>query len=179
MKFILLLFVTTFAFSQPKHQEHYYYFSAAFDIRNATAGSQATKYNPELDALLQAGIVSQNIEINIGYETFPAICFSKYTIGAGYHFPLYAYPFGYEIKTVFVPSLEATLINRWGTEWQCRSSHYTIGANLGFRWSFSDTFSGEFLCNALPRVDLAARYPTINPTVPIVISNYLKIIYKF
>jgi hypothetical protein len=179
MKKLLLLFVTTIAFSQPKHQEHYYYISAAIDIRNATMGSAATNYKPELDLLFQAGIVSQNIEINIGYETFSAISFSKYSFGAGYHFPLYAYPFGHEIKTVLVPSLEPTIINRWGTEWECSSSHLTIGANLGFRWQFTDRIAGELLCNALPRVDLKARYPEANPNLPIVYSNYLKLIYKF
>lgn len=180
MKFTLLLLLTTIAFSQPrKPQEHYYYFSAALDVRNATFGSAPTNYNPEIDALYQMGIVSQNIEVNIGYENFNAISFSKYSVGVGYHFQLYAYPFGHEIKTVLVPSLEPTIINRWGTEWECSSSHLSIGANIGLRWHFTDYLGVELLYNALPRVDLKARYPTANPTIPIVNSIYTKIIYKF
>jgi hypothetical protein len=180
MKFTLLLLLSTIAFAQPrKPQEHYYYFSSAIDIRNAIVGSPPTNDHPELDLLFQAGIVSQNIEINIGYERFQAISFDKMTFGAGYHFPLYAYPFGHEIKTVLVPSLEPTIINRWGNEWECKSSHLTIGANIGLRWHFTDYLAGELLYNALPRIDLKARYPTVNPTIPIVNSIYAKIIYKF
>ena len=171
LKIIFLLLTTTVLFSQPTEKEQYKYFSTAIDIENATTGN--------LDALYQIGLVSKNVEINIGYEHFNAICFGKYTFGVGYHFPMYAYPLGYEIKTVLIPSLEPTLINRWGTEWQCRSSHYTIGANLALRWHITEEFAGELLLNSLPRTDLAARYPEINPTVPIVNSIFAKIIYKF
>jgi hypothetical protein len=180
MKFILLLLLSTITFAQPrKFEKQYYYFSAAFDFRNSIAGSPATNYQSELDALYQLGIVSQNIEVNIGYENFSAIFFSKYSVGTGYHFPLYAYPFGHEIKTVLVPSLEADMINRWGNEWESKSTHYTIGANIGLRWHFSDTLAGELLYNALPRTDLAARYPKLNPTTPVINSFFGKIIYKF
>lgn len=179
MKFTLLL-LSVIAFAQPrKPQEHYYYFSAAIDVRNATVGSAPTNNKPQLDALYQLGIVSQNIEVNIGYENFNAISFSKYSVGVGYHFPLYSYPFGHEIKTVLVPSIEPTIINRWGNEWECNSSHLSIGANIGFRWHITDYFAGELLYNALPRIDLKARYPKLHQDIPIVNSIYAKIIYKF
>jgi len=178
VKTILFLFVTVFSFSQNKDQEHYIYFSGAIDIRNATVGSTPTNNKPAADLLYQFGMVGQNFEVNIGYENFKAIHFDKYSIGIGYHFPLYGYVFGKQIKTVFIPSIEPSLIGRWGAEWQCTSSHLSIGGNLSLRWFLSDKVAIEWLTNFLPRTDLCARYPEIHPSIPVISSNYLKIIYK-
>jgi len=181
--FILILIlvfaiICGIANAQTKDQEHYLYFSSAIDIRNATIGSEATTQKPALDLLFQFGMVSQNIEVNLGYEQFKAICFDKMTFGVGYHFPLYGRIGNTVIKTVLIPSIEPTIIGRWGEEWQCRSSHLSIGGNLALRWHFSDKIGLELLSNFLPRTDLSSRYPEVNPTAPIIISNYLKFIYK-
>lgn len=165
-KLVLILFI-----SISYGQEHYLYTSAAIDIRNATLGSEPTNYQPELNYLLQAGIVSRNIEVNIGYERFETIKFDKMTMGVGYHFPFYS-KWG---KTILIPSIEPTIINRWGNEWGSRSSHLSIGGNLSLRWNLSDTIAFELLCNALPRTDLATRYDDNK----IVISNFAKVIFKF
>lgn len=164
--------------AQPKDQEQYIYVSGAIDVRNATIGSEPTNNKPALDMLYQFGMVGQNIEVNIGYETFNAICFDKMTIGVGYHFPLYGRIGHTVIKTVLIPSIEPTIIGRWGDEWQCTSSHLSIGGNLSLRWHLSDKIGLELLSNFLPRTDLSTRYPELHFSVPIVISNYLKIIYK-
>jgi hypothetical protein len=181
--FILILIlvfaiICGIANAQTKDQEHYLYVSGSIDIRNATVGSDPTNNKPAADLLYQFGMVGQNIEVNIGYETFKAIHFDKYTIGVGYHFPLYGRIGNTVIKTVFIPSIEPTLIGRWGDEWQCRSSHLSIGGNLSLRWHLSDKIGVEWLTNFLPRTDLSSRYPELYSSVPIVISNYLKIIYK-
>lgn len=167
MKKLLLILVTSISFAQ----EHYLYTSVAIDIRNATFGSEATNYNPELDYFIQAGIVSKNIEVNIGYERFEAINFDKMTVGVGYHFPLYS-KWG---KTILIPSIEPTIINRWGNDWGTTSSHLSIGGNLALRWNLSDTIAFELLCNALPRTDLSAMYGDDK----VVFSNFAKVIFKF
>lgn len=181
--FILILIlafsiICGIANAQPKDQEHYIYFSGAFDIKNSIIGSKATSDKPALDLLYQFAMVSQNIEVNIGYERFNAICFDKFTFGVGYHFPLYGRIGNKVIKTVLIPSIEPTLIGRWGDEWECRSSHLSISGNLALRWHLSDKTALEFLSNFLPRTDLYSRYPEIHSSVPIVPSYYLKIIYK-
>ena len=174
----IILFSAFTTYSQHKDQEHYIYFSGALDFRNAISGSQPTNNKPALDLLYQFGMVGQNIEVNIGYEQFKAICFEKYTIGVGYHFPLYGRIGNTIIKTVLIPSIEPTLIGRWGDEWQTTSSHLSIGGNLSLRWHLSDKIGLELLSNFLPRTDLYARYPEIHSSVPVIMSNYLKIIYK-
>lgn len=178
MKTTLLLLITTIALAQPKECEHYLSFSMAIDICNATVGSAPTNNKPKLDLLYQFSMVGDNIEVNIGYENFNAIQFDKYTIGVGYLFPIYAHAFGKKIKTVLIPSIEPTLIDRWGANWETTSSHLSIGGNIALRWHLSETIAIEWLMNALPRTDLSTRYPTLNPTAPIKISNYLKIVYK-
>jgi hypothetical protein len=164
--------------AQPKDQEHYLAFSAGFDIRNATIGSKVTTEKPAFDLLYQFAMVSKNIEVNIGYERFNDICFDKMTFGVGYHFPLYGRIGNTVIKTVLIPSIEPTLIGRWGNEWECRSSHLSIGGNLALRWHLSDKIALELLSNFLPRTDLSARYPEIHSSVPVINSYFLKIIYK-
>jgi len=164
--------------AQTKEQEHYLAFSAGLDIKNATIGSKATGDKAALDMLYQFAIVSKGIEVNLGYERFNAISFEKFTFGVGYHFPLYGRIGNKVIKTVLIPSIEPTLIGRWGDEWECRSSHLSIGGNLALRWNLSDKTAVELLSNFLPRTDLYARYPEMHSSVPIVPSYYLKLIYK-
>lgn len=179
IKTLTLLLVTTLCYSQSQEKESYIAFSTAIDIKNAILGSKPTNNNPAVDLLFQFAMVGKNVEVNLGYENFNTIHFDKYTLGVGYHFPLYGYVFGKEIKTILIPSIEPTLIDRWGKEWQCTSSHLSIGGNLAFRWNLSDAIAAELLINALPRTDLSSRYPELHTTVPIIYSNYLKILYKF
>lgn len=164
--------------AQPKETENYLAFSTGFDVRNSIVGSPATGNKPELDLIYQFEMISQNIDVNIGYERFNSIGFQKYTIGVGYHFPLYGRIGNKVIKTVLIPSIEPTIIDRWGNEWQTTSSHLTIGANIGLRWHLSDKTAVELQTNFLPRTDLKARYPELHNSVPIVTSCYLKFIYK-
>lgn len=176
---IISLIMVCNGYSQTRDQEHYIGFSTAFDVRNGIVGSEPTNNKPALDVFYQALIAAPcGVEINIGYESFKSIGFEKYTMGVGYHFPLYGRIGNRVIKTTLVPSVEPTIIGRWGEEWQCTSSHLSIGGNLALRWNLSDKIAVEWLCNFLPRTDLSARYPELHPKVPIVTSNYLKLIFK-
>jgi len=159
-------------------QDNYIGFSAGSDIKNAGK-----------DLIFQVNMVSSDVEINASYESHAALDFTKYSFGLGYHFPLYAYPFGNEVRTVFVPSIEPSLINRtgdWGggLDQNETSSHLSIGLNLALQWSINDYLSVEYCFNALPRTDLKTKYPdsiknyTNIGGVPIVGSNFLKIVYK-
>ena len=164
--------------AQNKDKEGYLSISTGIDVRNGLVGSDPTNGKPKLDVIYQFSMVGKNIEVNLGYENFNAIGFEKYTVGVGYHFPLYGRIGNWEIKTVLIPSIEPTIIGRWGDVWQCSSSHLSIAGNVAFRWFFTDKIGVELLTNFLPRVDLSARYPEVNKTIPIIASNYFKIIYK-
>ncbi len=178
--FVILfsLFVIWSGKSQTKDSDHYFGLSAGLDIRNASIGSAPTQDKPAIDVLYQFAIVSQNIEVNIGYECFNAIRFDKYSIGVGYHFPLYGRIRHTVIRTVFIPGIEPTMINRWGEEWGGKSAHLTIGGNLALRWHLGDNMAVELLANFLPRTDLEARYPELHSCIPVVANYYFKIIYK-
>ena len=178
IKTTFFLFMATCGFSQAKDQEHYKYFATAIDIRNAAIGSAPTNNKPALDLIYQAGIVSHNFEINISYESFNRIHFDKYAIGVGYHFPLYGYVLGKQVKTVLIPSIEPAMIGRWGTEWQTTSCHLTISGALSLRWFLTDHLGVELLHTITPRVDLYARYPELHSKIPMIQSNYLKVIYR-
>lgn len=178
IKTTFFLCIAACGFSQAKHQEHYKYFSTAIDIRNAAFGSRPTNNQPALDLIYQAGIVSHNLEVNISYESFKAIYFDKYAVGVGYHFPLYGCVFGQLLKTVLIPGIEPTMINRWGSEWQTTSCHLTISAGLSLRWFLTDQLAIELLHTMIPRTDLYARYPELYSKVPLIQSNYFKFIYK-
>lgn len=168
MKTLLLLLVTTCLFAQ---KEGYIALMSGLDVRNATVGSAPTQNKPELDIIAKFIMVGKDIEVNVLYERFEAISFAKYGFGVGYHFPLYS-KYG---KTVFIPSIEPCLIDRWGEEWQVSSSHLSIGANASLRWFFTDHLGAELLFNALPRTDLKARY---GGDLTVVTSGYACLIYK-
>jgi hypothetical protein len=188
---LMVFFIVFKSFSQQRDREHYIAFSTAVDVRNLIVGSKPTNNKSALDLLFQASVVCPSaVEINIGYESFKKINFDKYTIGVGYHFPLYGYLGNKQVKTILIPSIEPTLINRWGTwggglSYNQSSSHLSIGGNIAFRININENISLEYLFNALPRVDLNAKYPKESwhqkstiAGVPVVGSNYFKVIYK-
>lgn len=184
-KLLLALLFTSSIYAQ---KDNYMSFSTGLDIRNAIVGSNPTNNKPALDYQFQFAMVDRNFEVNVGYECFPRLNFDKYSIGIGYHLPLYGNIFGKEIKTTMIPSLEPSLIGRWGT-WgggishSQVSSHLALGVNLAFRWDLSDVWAVEYCFNSLTRTDLAAMYGNSRGKVsvegvPIVGSNYFKIVYK-
>ncbi|SHN64343.1 hypothetical protein SAMN05444395_103106 [Flavobacterium fryxellicola] len=178
-------------FSKGMAQDDYISFSSGFDLKNSTLGSAPTDDKAALDLLLQFSMVSRDVEINIGYETFPRLDFDKYTIGVGYHTHLYGNLFRKTIHTVFIPSIEPTLINRhddWGggIGYNQESSHLSLSLNFALRWNLSDSIAVEYSFNALPRTDLKAMYgKDMNITngkasvsgVPIIGSNFIKFVY--
>jgi hypothetical protein len=191
MKKLITIVVALF-FSTVSAQDNYLSFSAGFDMRNAILGSAPTNNESALDLLVQFSMVSRNVEINIGYEAFPRLDFDKYTIGVGYHTHFYGYAFKKTIHTVFIPSIEPTLVNRHG-DWgggighNQESCHLSLGLSLGIRWNLSDDIAVEYLFNALPRTDLKAMYgKDLDITngkasisgVPIIGSNFIKVVYK-
>lgn len=157
------------------------------DIRNATFGSQPTNYKPAFDGVYQLVMVGSDFELNVGYERFnysfkengmTVKAFEKYSLGFGYHFPLYGYIAGKEIKTTFIPSLEPSVILRPMIDeygYSGRPGFLTMGANLSFQWDISDRFAFQLTSNFLPRPDLEFLYGQNK----IVMSNYGKLVYKF
>ena len=60
-------------------------FAIGVDAKNAIVGSEATGNNKELNYLFEFAMVSRKgIEVTIGYESFNAIKFDKYSIQVGY-----------------------------------------------------------------------------------------------
>lgn len=189
MKIFILLLVSIVVFGQ-NEKENYLSFSGALDAKNLVSGSEPTANKSGLDYLIQFSMISRNFEINVGYERFSMIQFSKYTLGFGYHIPLHARVAGLYIKSSIIPSIEPTLINRWGNwgggiAFEQKSSHISVGANLALRIHLSDSIAVEYLFNALPRVDINAMYGNSywkdrksTGGIPIVGSNYFKLIYK-
>ena len=173
---LLLLLTSSGIFAQEK--DHYIAVLSGLDIGNASSGGKYTTYNPELNIITKFIMVGKGVEVNVLYERFEAINFSKYGFGIGYQLPLYGRLGNTVLKTTFIPSIEPCLIDRWGEEWEVSSSHLSIGANASFRWFFNDNLGAEILLNAIPRTDLKARYPEINSNVPIVYSSYICLIYK-
>lgn len=163
--YLLILFICVSANSQNV------YFSSGIDLKNAIMGSKPTNNKPKIDFILQFGMIGGKTEMVIGYEKFNAICFDKFFFGVGHHFNLTD-----QIK--IIPSVEPSLIGRWGQNWKTTSSHLSIGGSLGLRYKLSHHISVELQCNALPRTDLFMRYPEMHKSVPIIYSNYLKILYR-
>lgn len=191
LKTILTLLLTLPIFSSYSQQQKdtYISFSSGIDIRNEITGSPPTKDEPSLNYQFQFGMVGNNVEINIGYEVFPKLDFDKYTVGIGYHFHLYGNALKLPIHTIFIPSIEPTLIGRHGTwggglSYNQVSSHLSLGLNLAFRWQVNDNTAFEYSFNALPRTDLSAMYGEIATRdrasiagIGIVGSNFLKFTY--
>ena len=170
-------------------QDTYVAFSAGFDMLNMVSGSRPTNYNSSLDGIYQFSMVGQNIEGIVSYEHFQEIGFSKFSFGGGYHLPLYGRIFGEVRRTVFIPSLDVSLINRFDKAYNPKS-HMTLGLNLALRWHLTDDFAVETQLNSLPRVDLKYRneksdtpndlreqYRIVINGLPIVNSVYLKFIW--
>lgn len=186
----LMLFVLTFFSSYSQHQKDTYIaFTSGFDIRNQVIGSTPTNNKPSSNYQFQFAMVGNNMEVNIGYETFPRLDFDKYTIGIGYHFHLYGNALNLPIHTVFIPSIEPTLIGRHGTwggalSYNQVSSHLSLGLNLTFRWHLNESTAFEYSFNALPRTDLSSMYgytstkdhPSI-AGIGVVGNNFLKFTY--
>jgi len=159
--------------------------SVGADIRNSITGSAPTNNKSAFDGIDQIHFVGANVELGMGFEHFPQLKFCRMFGSLGYHFPLYAYPFGNEIKTTFVPSLECSMITRNVTEnYTYKGVQYTeeskrgfmaIGLNLAAQWQLNDSFAVQLATNILPRPDIAFLYGD-NKTV---ISNYFKILYTF
>lgn len=182
--FTILLSVSTFA------QRGFMAGSVGFDVKNTFSGSKPTNNEPSADLLFQFKVVgNKGMEVGIGYEIFPRIDFSKYTMSYGYNFPLYGYIKGHEIKTNVFVNIEPTIINRWGNwgggiSYTQNSSFLSVGANVGARWFFDEHLGIETQYNVLPRQDSAAMYGNVSNhkvkigDAPVVGSFYVSLIYK-
>lgn len=180
MKLLLLLILSLNIYSQNV------YISAGFDVRNLVIGSEATRNKSELDYILRFGMIGSIpkhttvLEAQIGYERFEAIQYDRFFFGVGVHFPLYAYIFGEEIKTTLIPTIEPSLIGRWGNwggglgEYQQNSSHLTIGVSLALRYEISRKFSIEAQSGVLPRIDLNTMYGGDN----YIVNTSLSVLYR-
>lgn len=124
-----------------------------------TIGSDITgHYVTELN------MVSKNVQVDAGYDFKPDLDYSRMYFGFGYQFPLYAYPGGNEIKTIFTPSIQPSLIDRKGT-WggafadNNNSSHLSLALNLSLGWDVTENRMISVNGNFLPATDLKAKFP--------------------
>lgn len=174
-KLLLIALAATAAYGQ---KDRYISLAAGTDLRS-----------PGADLIFQTALVSQDVEVNLSYEHHANLDFSRFAFGLGYHFRLFAYPGGREAVTTFIPSIEPTLINRWGNwggglgERGQSSSHLSLALNLSLNWKLNDTSGVELAANFLPRPDLLAMYGDQGGTtiggMPVVTSVFLKYVYRF
>lgn len=190
MKKLTLLLLLTAITVNAQDKDNYISFSTGIDLKNAIVGSDPTQGKPAADLIVQFTMVSQNIEVGIGAEIYPRLDYKRYFFGVGYHFPLYAYIDGNELKTTFIPTIEPCMIDRsatWGGAFSDNnnSSHLSISLNLGFQWEVNDYIDIGYSVNFLPRTDLKAKFPANMwsedlkfADTPISISNFVKITLK-
>lgn len=186
---IVLLGFTIFSGYSQQQKDTYVSFTSGLTVKNEVIGSPPTNNEPSINYQFRFGMVGNNVELSIGYEAFPRLDFDKYTIGVGYHFHLYGNALRLPIHTVFIPSIEPSLIGRHGTwggglSYNQVSSHLSLGLNLTFRWHITDTTAFEYSFNAIPRTDLSAMYGEKSTRdrasiagVAIVGNNFLKFTY--
>lgn len=185
---LALMLVKCHLYSQTK-KDNYISFSGGLDLKNAIIGNDQTNNKSAIDYYLQFSIVYRNIETSVGYESFTKIQFERYFIGIGYHFPLYLSAWQKKFKTTFIPSIEPSLVNRWGTRpeglsFNESSSNFSIGGNLAFKWDINDEFAVEYSFNALPRTNLKAKHGDLsvknhlNDGDGIIGSSFVKFIWK-
>lgn len=166
-------------------KQSYLAFGLGADIKNGLIGSAPTGNKPAFDGIAQLNVVGANVHIDLGYESFQKIKFGRMFGSIGYELPLYAYPFGEEIKTTFIPAVEFSMITRNVTEKYTyngvnmsedrKYGFLAIGLNIALQWQLTDDFAVQLASNVLPRPDLKYIYGTDRT----VISNYFKILYTF
>ena len=162
MKALIILLISVGCYSQN------IYISVGADVKNGIVGSNPTNNKPAFDGIYRFGMIGKRIECVINYENFNRIKFDRYYFSVGYHIPI-------TDDFTIIPAYEASLINRWGNEWQTTSSHLAfLGANIAFRYNVSGKISLESMTAILNRVDLNARYGGNK----FKISNSINLIYK-
>jgi hypothetical protein len=147
------------------------YVSIVADIRNGTIGSDATIKTPALDLIILGGVSDKHgITIEVGYENFKAIEFSKMYFGLGYTF------IHWSKKLECVVTIEPTYITRdWKGE-RGKMTYSTLGSSIRGIYNINDSFGVSLLGNVLIRQDNAYRY---NISPPKVFSVYLGLTYTF
>lgn len=170
--FLLLLFsVLSFTSNAQSdgQKDAYISIGGSADIKNGLVGSAPTNNKPEFNGNFKFSMVSNNIDVGIGYETFPRLDFGRFYVAVGYH-----------IKTryvTFIPCIEGSDILRYddwggGLTYQQKSSFLTISANLDVQRKINDWLSVAYSLGVLPRVDLKMMYGD-NKTV---FSNGIKVV---
>lgn len=167
MKKLILIFVLLSSLTYSQKQ----YINISADVRNGIAGSNATTNKPALDILILGGVTDKRgITVEIGYERFKAIGFSKTFIGLGYTF------INLNKTLECTTTIEPTYIDRnWGGEYG-RITYKSLGASIRLTYNISENLGVSLLENVLLRTDNAHRYD-ISP--PKVFSTYLGITYTF
>jgi hypothetical protein len=169
-KAILLLLFTVVSYGQ---KQPYVYFSFSTDVKNAIFGSEPTKNKPELNYIAQFTMVGNNyIEIGIGYEEFKTINYSRYFISCGYQFQI-------TDKVKLIPSIEPSIINRWGNwgngiDYNQKASFLSLSGSINLQHKLNDEFSIGLNFNSSLRPDTKAMYNTNN----LVYSVFLKLNYE-
>jgi hypothetical protein len=147
------------------------YVSVLADLRNGTVGSEATIETPSLDIIILGGATDKNgVTVEIGYENFKAIEFSKMYFGVGYTF------IHWSKKLECAVTIEPTYITR---DWEGeigKITYLSIGSSARATYNINESFGISLLGNVLLRTDNEDRYEISTPKV---FSIYLGITYTF
>jgi hypothetical protein len=146
MKKIILTLLTTCFLTSLTYSQGFVKIGA--DIRNGIIGSEATNNKPAFNGLYKIGFISNNgIRLNMTYENFNEIKFTRWGLEAGYVFELN--------KFILHTTLELSTIER-----KLTTSHYyngiivlTGGCNIEIEYNLTDHFSISMVNQIIYRND--------------------------
>lgn len=138
---LILIFTSAFCYSQA-------FLKIGADIKNGIVGSKPTNDKPAFNGVYKIGFISnENIRLNMTFEHFNQIKFTRWGIEAGYVFELN--------KLNIHTTAEISTIER-----KLTTSHYynglivlTGGANLELEYNLTDNFSVSLVNQLIYRND--------------------------
>lgn len=137
------------------------YFSASwgFDIKNGFVGSKPTGNEPALDWIGDLHFVSDDVDYNIGYESFDAIKFNRKYMSIGYHIYI-GDVWSTNIKFSAQPALEWSIIQRGKMEsdQDPNKTYSTPSLNINWNWDLNKYIAIQISTGLLPRPDTREIY---------------------
>jgi hypothetical protein len=162
-KIILTLLVTSLTYSQG-------FVKIGADVRNGIIGSEATNNKASYNGMYKLGFISNDgIRLNMTFEHFNEIKFTRWGLEAGYVFDLQKF----NIHT----TLEISTIER-----KLTTSHYyngiivlTGGANIEVEYNLTDNFSISMVNQLIYRND----FRIYNAKEKFVNSVFVMVTFKY
>ncbi len=175
---ILLVGVSAIAQTKDSDKDRYVSLSYGVDARNALLGSKPTGFKSALDYTIDAHIVEENFDFNLGQEVFSAIKFQRKYVALGYHFYV-GDVWGTDVKFSIQPSLEWSNITRGRVDnmQDIHRSYSTPSFNINWNWDINKNFAIQLATNMLPRPDLRVIYNQEHNKW--ITSEGVKLVWKF